>query len=133
LTSLFFVVTCYNKTVIPEVSLKEVERLNLIKIGNSKGFCIPSRILRELGSIEKFTLSFEKESGTIIIKPEASLMDKWLKDFKEKGDDGINESVPAVILSDVLIEDLEFQPDFDGDKEQCRKKENSRNLGKCSK
>ncbi|HPG36668.1 MAG TPA: hypothetical protein PLG63_10075 [bacterium] len=52
---------------------------------------------------------------------------------KEKSDDGINESVPDVILNDVLIEDLEFQPDFDGDKEQCRKKENSRNLGKCSK
>jgi len=113
--------------------LKEVERLNLIKIGNSKGFCIPSWILRELGSIEKFTLSFEKESRAIIIKPEISLMDKWLKDFKEKGDDGIIESVPVAIFSDVLIEDLEFQPDFDGDKEQCRKKENSRNLGKCSK
>ncbi len=53
--------------------------------------------------------------------------------YYPKPEDGINESVPDVILNDVLIEDLEFQPDFDGDKEQCRKKENSRNLGKCSK
>ncbi len=113
--------------------MKEVERLNLIKIGNSKGFCIPARILRELGSIEKFTLSFEKESSTIIIKPEISLMDKWLKDFEEKGDDGINESAPVSTLSDVLIEDLEFPPDFDGENEQCRKKGSSRNKGKCSK
>jgi antitoxin component of MazEF toxin-antitoxin module len=118
---------------MPEVSLKEVERLNLIKIGNSKGFCIPSRILRELGSIEKFVLSFEKESGTIIIKPEATLTDKWLKDFKEKGDDGIIESVPTVILSDVLMKDLEFPPDFDGESEQCQKNGTSRSKGKCSK
>ena len=113
--------------------MKEVERLNLIKIGNSKGFCIPARILREIGSIERFTLSFEKESGTIIIKPEVSLMDKWLKDFMEKGDDGINESVPSVIISDSLMEDLEFPPDFDGENKQCQKNGTSRSKGKCSK
>jgi antitoxin component of MazEF toxin-antitoxin module len=118
---------------VPEVKLKEVERLNLIKIGNSKGFCIPARILRELGSIEKFTLSFEKESSTIIIKPEVSLMDRWLKDFEEKGYDGVSERVPVPILSDVLIEDLEFPPDFDGEDKQCRKKGSSPNKGKCSK
>lgn len=113
--------------------MKEVERLNLIKIGNSKGFCIPARILRELGSIEKFALSFERESRTIVIKPEESLMDKWLKDFKEKGDDGINENIAVPVFNDVLIEDLEFQPDFDGDNKRCIKKENPRNKGKCSK
>jgi len=50
-----------------------------------------------------------------------------------KPEDGINESVPDVILNDVLMEDLEFPPDFDGESEQCPKNGTSRSKGKCSK
>lgn len=96
--------------------------LNLIKIGNSKGFCIPSNILKELGSAETFLVRLNKETGTLEIKPSESLMDRWMKKFKEMGDDGIVENVPVVALTDTLIEDLQFQPDFDGDENKCRKK-----------
>ncbi|MGI6394003.1 MAG: hypothetical protein ACOX2F_04645 [bacterium] len=96
--------------------------LNLIKIGNSKGFCIPSNILKELGPAETFLVRLNKETGTLEITPSESLMDKWMRDFKEKGDDGIVENTPVVKLTDTLLEDLQFQPDFSEEERQCRKK-----------
>lgn len=112
--------------------LYEVDKLNLVKIGNSKGFCIPSKILKKLGSAETFIMKFNKETGVLEIRPDESLMDKWMRDFQNHGDDGITENTPAVSLTDTLREDLQFQPDFDME-EQCPKELKPRNKDKSSK
>lgn len=114
--------------------LHGINTLNLVKIGNSKGFCIPSKILKELGSAEMFTIELHKETGTLEIKPVESLMEKWIHNFYKNGTDGIVENTPVAVLTDTLIEDLEFQPNFDmEEKETCQKKSNRQNKGKSSK
>jgi antitoxin component of MazEF toxin-antitoxin module len=102
------------------------DTLNLIKIGNSRGFCIPSNMLKELGTAETYLVRLNRETGTLEIKPSEGLMDRWIKDFKEKGNDGIVENVPVVMLTDTLIEDLQFQPDFEGEENRCRKTKTSK-------
>lgn len=80
--------------------------LRLIKIGNSKGFCIPSKILNKLGSGETIEMSLDKETKTLLIKPVESLTDQWIRKFHEAGDDGIVERAPYFMPTGSLKEDM---------------------------
>lgn len=106
--------------------------INLIKIGNSKGFCIPAKILKELGPAETFIIHLIKETKTLEIKPSERLMDKWVRDFSERGNDGVFENKPIIFLNETLREDLQFQPDFDVE-EKCSKRSKPLNRDKSSK
>lgn len=105
--------------------------LNLIKIGNSKGFCIPSRVLREMGAAETFEMNFRKEDGVLEIKPHESLMDKWMRSFEENGSDGTVERIPVAMLTVTLKEDLQFKPEF-SEGNECQNSRKSRNREKFS-
>lgn len=105
--------------------------INLIKIGNSKGFCVPSRILREMGAAETFEMNFRKEDGVLEIKPHESLVDKWIKSFEENGSDGSVERIPVMMLTATLKEDLQFKPEF-SEENECQKTRKPRNRGKSS-
>ena len=62
--------------------------LSIIKIGNSKGFRLPKKLIEKYNITDKVELILEK--GYLILKPVSSPRKGWesaFKEMNEKGDD----------------------------------------------
>lgn len=71
--------------------------VNLIKVGNSKGFRIPANILSQMKS-DAFELLFNEKRKEIVIKPVSNPRQGWAeacRQMHENGDDAqiIDDSV----------------------------------------
>lgn len=76
--------------------------LPLINIGNSKGICLPKRILDKYSIKDKFALILEKKH--IILKPKLTPRKGWEEAFKKMSENGDDKP-----LMDDVFEEESFE------------------------
>lgn len=77
--------------------------VSIIKIGNSKGVIIPSRLLKKLGTQSK--VEIEEREGGLFIKSKQKPREGWEQSAKEAHKEGEDQSLIPDVFDDEEIED----------------------------